>query len=486
MKAFGPLMEGQGTSGTSNSVLGNIESNPFFTGGLGLAVLGAAAGFARQGAGLAMMMARRHLIMTLEVTSKDQSYPWVLNWLSLEGRKSQHLSVNTAITKTSDGSMGHRFDMMPGPGKHLIIFRGKWFWVERERQVNSVSLESGTPWEKVLLTSIGRDVSVFDSLLHEARSRALKKFEGDDSITIYTCWGTEWRPFGHPRRKRQLSSVVLDDGISERIVKDLDEWRRSAHWYHDRGVPYRRGYLLHGPPGSGKTSFIYALAGKGYLGYDISILSLGEEGITDDRLAIALSCVPQRSLVLLEDVDAAFVHRHASRDSRGRVTFSGLLNTLDGVASSEERIVFMTTNFVERLDPALIRPGRVDVVELLDDASDSQAKRLFAQFYPDLPDDSPLPATFAHVLRERQVKHCYPCLFMASLQGFLLNYKAHPEEAAEGVVQFAQDERRAKDHASTQGDVEESQPTRRQGRRISAWEVDRMCFNPQKGSGFER
>ena len=63
------------------------------------------------------------------------------------------------------------------------------------------------------------------------------------------------------------------------------------------------------------------------------------------------------------------------------MTFSGLLNALDGVASSEERVIFMTTNHFSRLDPALIRPGRVDVQELLDDAVGEQAHRLFTKFY---------------------------------------------------------------------------------------------------------
>jgi chaperone BCS1 len=63
------------------------------------------------------------------------------------------------------------------------------------------------------------------------------------------------------------------------------------------------------------------------------------------------------------------------------VTFSGFLNALDGVASGEERIIFLTTNHIEKLDPALIRPGRVDLACLIDDASPSQAKRLFTRFY---------------------------------------------------------------------------------------------------------
>ena len=114
-------------------------------------------------------------------------------------------------------------------------------------------MNSGEPWEKVVLSSFGRDVTVFDALLEEAKDINTKQEEG--STVIYTCWGTEWRPFGHPRRKRRLDSVVLDDGIMEHIVTDLDEWRSSAAWYHDRGIPYRRGYLLHGPPGTALLFF---------------------------------------------------------------------------------------------------------------------------------------------------------------------------------------------------------------------------------------
>lgn len=72
------------------------------------------------------------------------------------------------------------------------------------------------------------------------------------------------------------------------------------------------------------------------------------------------------------------------------MTFSGFLNALDGVASGEERIIFMTTNHVEKLDPALIRPGRVDLSELIDDATPEQARILFDRFYggKDTPDRS--------------------------------------------------------------------------------------------------
>ena len=73
------------------------------------------------------------------------------------------------------------------------------------------------------------------------------------------------------------------------------------------GIPYRRGYLLHGPPGSGKSSFIQALAGS--FNYDICLLNLSERGLGDDKLNHLLSNVPSQSFVLIEDVDSAFNKR---------------------------------------------------------------------------------------------------------------------------------------------------------------------------------
>ena len=113
------------------------------------------------------------------------------------------------------------------------------------------------------------------------------------------------------------------------------------------------------------------------------MLNLSERGLADDKLIHLLSNTPERAFILIEDIDAAFNKRaQTSEDGyQSSVTFSGFLNALDGVASGEERIIFMTTNHPERLDPALIRPGRVDLAMLINDASPQQARRLFERFY---------------------------------------------------------------------------------------------------------
>lgn len=311
----------------------------------------------------------------------------------------RHLSIQTQKVEHSNGAIHTHFALVPGPGKHVLRYKNAFIFVNRMREAKSVDLQTGRPWETITLTTLYSHRHVFEELFTEAHAYAAKAHEG--KTTIYNSWGTEWRPFGQPRRKRPLESVVLDEGVKERIVTDVKDFLDSGSWYHDRGIPYRRGYLLYGPPGTGKSSFIQALAGE--LDYDIAILNLSERGLTDDRLNHLLTIVPNRTLVLLEDVDAAFANRRQTDVDGYRganVTFSGLLNALDGVASAEERVLFLTTNHVDRLDPALVRPGRVDMTVRLGAVTRYQVGCLWDRFYGELDTTGAYRHTFLTKLEE--------------------------------------------------------------------------------------
>ncbi|XP_056289465.1 mitochondrial chaperone BCS1 isoform X2 [Pseudoliparis swirei] len=295
-----------------------------------------------------------------------------------------------------------------------------------------MDLHTGTPWETVTFTALGRDKQIFFNILQEARELALKQEEG--RTVMYTAMGGDWRPFGFPRRRRPLSSVVLEEGLTEKIVDDVKDFIGNPKWYTERGIPYRRGYLLYGPPGCGKSSFITALAGE--LGYSICLMSLSDQSLSDDRLNHLLSVAPQQSIILLEDVDAAFVSRdlrHAENpvayQGMGRLTFSGLLNALDGVASSEARIVFMTTNFIDRLDPALIRPGRVDLKQYIGNCTRQQLAQMFRRFYPDE------PASDGERFAERALA-AHSEVSAALVQGHFLLHKRDPAGAVDNVAQM--------------------------------------------------
>ncbi|KDN52584.1 hypothetical protein K437DRAFT_231915 [Tilletiaria anomala UBC 951] len=296
---------------------------------------------------------------------------------------SHELSVETSAVQNVYGQ-DHRggattFTLIPGPGTHFFRYHGTWMRMQRERAERMTDLNSGRPFETVKLSTLRSASWVFPKLLNEARKLAMNATQG--KTTVYTSWSVEWRPFGKPLRPRELSSVVLAKGTKEMLVHDIRHFLERGKWYAERGIPYRRGYLLHGAPGSGKTSFIMALAG--YLDYNICLLNLSERGMTDDRLTHLMTNAPERSIILLEDIDAAFTGRQTAAEDgyQANVTFSGLLNALDGVASGESRIVFMTTNHADQLDPALIRPGRADVIVELGDAESEQVRRLVTRFY---------------------------------------------------------------------------------------------------------
>ncbi|CAG9110614.1 unnamed protein product [Plutella xylostella] len=401
-----------------------LSQNPYFGAGFGLFGVGASAAVLRKGFQSSMVLFRRHCMITLEVPCRDKSYQWLLQWMTNVGaKKTQHLSVETSFEQKDTGQIKTKYDFIPSVGQHFFSYKGTWIKVNRTREQQTLDLHMGIPWETVTLTAFGNNKQIYYDILEEARTMALKAHEG--MTVMYTAMGAEWRPFGHPRRRRPLHSVVLRAGLGERIRDDCTDFINSTQWYIDRGIPYRRGYLLHGPPGCGKSSYIMALAGE--LEYNICVLNLSERGLTDDRLNHLLCVAPQQSIILLEDIDAAFVSREdtatqkAAYEGLNRVTFSGLLNCLDGVASTEARIVFMTTNYLDRLDPALIRPGRVDMKEYVGYCDQEQIELMYLRFYK-----GEQAAENAKVFAERVLstkKNVSP----AQIQGYFMFHK-HSEQ----------------------------------------------------------
>jgi hypothetical protein len=194
-------------------------------------------------------------------------------------------------------------------------------------------------------------------------------------LHLLTTWG-QWneRP---DVPLRPLDSVVLRPGVREDLVADLDRFLKSERAYVERGLPWHRGYLLHGPPGTGKTSFARALAQ--HFNLDVWYAPLGDLS-KDTSLLALISNVTPRSILLLEDIDVLKAS-HEREGEPGQVSLSGLLNALDGVATPHGLIKILTTNDKTTLDPALVRPGRIDRQVYLDNLNTDQAHALFERFY---------------------------------------------------------------------------------------------------------
>jgi chaperone BCS1 len=351
----------------------------------------------------------------------------------LKNKKLHQLSVETNFVKHANGGGQAQFSLIPGQGKHFFQYKSAWFQVERTRERAMIDITNGSPWETITITTLSRDRNLFMDMLEEAKQSALAKEVG--KTVVFTSFGHEWRPFGTPRRKRPIESVILDGDTSHRILNDVQTFLGAGKWYNDRGIPYRRGYLLYGPPGSGKSSFIQALAGE--LEYNICIMNLAELGMTDDRFAHLLNNIPPRSIILLEDVDAAFSDRTAVESQKkgyfeliryqSTLTLSGLLNGLDGVVAAEERMIFMTTNHLEKLDAALTRPGRVDTLVFVGNVTEEQALKLFMRFYEK---EGELGQQFIARLKELNL---VGVISPAALQGHFVYHKDSAQEAVDAI-----------------------------------------------------
>ncbi|CAK8562211.1 unnamed protein product [Lathyrus sativus] len=211
-------------------------------------------------------------------------------------------------------------------------------------------------------------------ILEEARSKkqelkALRIFTVDHQ-NLYGNLNDVWlgTTLDHPST---FDRLALDRDLREFIKGDLEKFLRRKEYYRKVGKVWKRGYLLYGPPGTGKSSLIAAMAN--YLHFDIYDLELTEV-YSNYELRTLLIAMPNRSIVVVDDIDCTFEFQDRNSQSGGscrntgrsrdlQVRLYGLLNFIDGLWSTcgDERIIVFTTNHKEKLDPALLRPGRLDV-----------------------------------------------------------------------------------------------------------------------------
>mmetsp|Transcript_33789 Transcript_33789/g.49059 ORF Transcript_33789/g.49059 Transcript_33789/m.49059 type:complete len:495 (+) Transcript_33789:108-1592(+) len=182
---------------------------------------------------------------------------------------------------------------------------------------------------------------------------------------------------------RPVQSVVLPEATKTRLIADLEKFLlpTTQSFYNRNGIPYRRSYLFYGLPGTGKTSMVQALAG--HFNRNVCYLMPTHPDMTDDSLRAAVTGLPHDSIVVFEDIDSLFSQDRSNKVSKSSLTFSGLLNALDGITNSNGQIFILTTNLREQLDQALIRNGRVDMHIEFTYAVSQQMEQMWNNFYPD-------------------------------------------------------------------------------------------------------
>lgn len=249
--------------------------------------------------------------------------------------------------------------------------------------------------------------------------------------------------------RRKLETVVLQDNQLSKIRNDIQEFVDNKEWYYDRDIPYTRGYLFHGEPGTGKTSLIKGMST--HTQRHIHYLMLDNVKDDEQLLSLMKGIDYTKTILVIEDVDCISdiikdrnSHKNEDLDEfkkeikemisdsskksnieyKSNLTLSGLLNSLDGVFNNDGRILIMTTNHPEVLDRALIRPGRIDMRIEFAYCSHSQIIEIFKIMFDEEIDISHL---------ENIEEYKYSPAFITSL---FMNYKNSPYESFDNIEEF--------------------------------------------------
>ncbi|KAG0586553.1 hypothetical protein KC19_2G099500 [Ceratodon purpureus] len=260
-----------------------------------------------------------------------------------------------------------------------------------------------------------------------------------DSSFSFRMKAWESVPFKHPST---FETLAMDPDMKDDIKEDLLEFTKGREFYEKAGKPWKRGYLLYGPPGTGKSSMIAAIAN--FLKYDIYDVELTEVSSNSDLRKLLIQ-TSDRSVIVIEDIDCSVELAERAKakkvenkdspeatqnktDEKSKVTLSGLLNFTDRLWSccGSERIIIFTTNYIEKLDPALLRAGRMDKHILMSwckfSAFRTLARNNLGLEWHDL---------FPQIEEAMEDKAITP----ADVSEFLLKKKRNPTAALEGLLE---------------------------------------------------
>jgi len=353
-------------------------------------------------------------VMMITVKDDDLAFVWVKEWFLEQKflKRIRRVDLDTTLR-------GEELALIPAPGRHWFWHAGRPFcvWFLRSEEAQGRGMRR---IESLTFRTIGRDQKFLKLFVEEVVACHKKKLKTASLLYVYDDGWTYVQAY----TPRSLDSVILKPGEKEHLIWDLEKFRASRQRYRRLGVPYHRGYLLYGPPGTGKTSLVSGLAAK----FGMSIYAVNLIEFNDRTLKNAMNDVPENSMILFEDIDcmkagnrrpeaeewsrkqeAATGNQKTDSTERFSVTLSGLLNVLDGFHAPENVVFVMTTNKVEELDPALLRPGRIDYKLFMGEAAESQKIELYRRFFPD-----------AMEIEGREFAEAHFAATMAEFQGLLL------------------------------------------------------------------
>ena len=340
---------------------------------------------------------------------------------------SRHIAVESNHGNSS--SHDHTMLIAPGNGVHFFIWRRRLCWLVKSRVEQNGTTNEIT--HELTVTMVGRSKDLLIEMVKEFRWVP----KPDIAYMYYPDRDGTWRS-SHPIAPRSIDTVLLNENVKEDLLHSIEWFLNNRQWFEDRGFPYRLIMVLEGPPGTGKSSLLRALATH----FKRSLCLLDLTNVGSEKFSAALRKSIKRSFVLMEDFDgipATTLVLEEVADENLRVT-SGLSRTaflqgLDGVDVLDGQIVFLTTNHIDKIDPAVLRPERVSQILHIGLLENETIHRYILRMFPDGEDLSHLiflPITGA---RLQQLYRRYP----ESRSDFVENIpKETPHKQASPLVTY--------------------------------------------------
>lgn len=319
---------------------------------------------------------KRQLTTDLIIANSDAVFYELLNFIHQQNqnRKFRTFKLNNGHWGTTDD-----FDITLGYGRHFIWYKKTILFIDYTKEKDSISAKHK---EMIILTKLGRSKILFNTIVQELKDAKNKK---KDTIAFHKMGDSCWQ-FIRDLKKRCFNTLFIEKRKKDLVLNTLNKFINREQWYINSGIPYQIGILLHGSPGTGKTSLIKCLAS--HLNYAIYYLSPSKLGTIEK----AFSTIPEKSIIVIEDIDTNNIVSKRTKnksqeqfdifDGFSLLNLSDILNSLDGLANVHGRILIGTTNHVETLDKALIRPGRFDLLLELNYINKEVLKQFFDYYYP--------------------------------------------------------------------------------------------------------
>jgi chaperone BCS1 len=342
-----------------------LSNNQFASGGLLVVAVGGLLAYLRSLPYQLWKLFLRNCTNQVSFLNTDLCFEWVERWFSTnyspwygsymvnEDNKDKRVR---RYTLEQSSPKDYNYYLAPNYGWYYKIYKNRIITINKVSEKGSGN--DNRIRDRIDIRIFGSKV-ILESFLSDIRQEYIKSKEQGMTIYSLSTFG-DWQK---QSSRDYVNKPILPDGLYDKLKNDMNNFYNSYELYKEKGILHKRGYMFYGFPGTGKTSTIASLAFD--LKKDIYIMDM-TSGFSNSSFMSAVSLVPNNAVLVLEDVDCFTKTRpredkDSEEDSLVPLSMSTILNVFDGFATPTGLVFVITTNHKDKLDSALIRPGRIDV-----------------------------------------------------------------------------------------------------------------------------